>query len=177
MRIEQRSLSRKKKGSKNFHKQVQRINLLHSKIARVRNDFQHKVSFNLIKDYDLIAVEDLKIKNMTKSSKGNQEEHGKNVSQKNGLNRSILDTAPSMFMEKLEYKAKWYGRELIKVDAKYTSQTCSNCGHKDKKNRQSQSVFKCVHCGHEENADVNAAINILGRSIPNRRKRSALAQA
>jgi putative transposase len=103
---------------------------------------------------------------MTRSAKGNIEEPGKNVKAKSGLNRSLLDLAGSSFYAMLEYKADWYGREYCQVDPKYTSQTCSNCGYKDKENRKTQALFKCVSCGLEMNADHNAAKNILGRAYP-----------
>lgn len=177
LRIEQRSLARKKKRSKNFYKQAKKLGKLHAKIARVRNDFQHKLSHDLVQRFDLIGIENLKIKNMSKSAKGNAEEHGKNVNAKSGLNRAIIDTAPSMFFEKLQYKCQWQGKELIKVDAKHTSQTCYSCGHKSKENRKTQAKFECVKCGHIENADINGAKNILARAIASSCKRGALARA
>ena len=103
---------------------------------------------------------------MTKSSKGDQENHGKMVKQKSGLNRVILDVGIGEFFRQLEYKSKWYDREFVKVDPKYTSQTCNICGHKSKENRKTQAKFECVNCGHKENADVNAAKNILARAEP-----------
>jgi putative transposase len=102
---------------------------------------------------------------MTKSAKGDSETPGKNVAQKKGLNKAILRMAPYMVKTSLINKAKEYDRVLIEVDPKYTSQTCSKCGHKDKESREDQETFKCTKCGHEINADHNAAINVLNRSL------------
>lgn len=84
---------------------------------------------------------------MTKSSKGNLEQHGKMVKQKSGLNRAILNQGWGMFKEFLKYKQAWRGGEVIFVDPKYTSQTCPFCLHKSKDNRLTQSHFECVECG------------------------------
>ena len=115
----------------------------------------------------MIAVEDLKIRNMTRSAKGTIETPGKNVAQKRGLNRSLVDLGASSFFSMLEYKSEYYGRDFVRVDPKYTSQTCSPCGHRSSENRKTQSQFACVKCGHTANADINAAVNILqsGRSV------------
>ena len=111
--------------------------------------------------------------------KGNSEAHGKNVKAKSGLNCAILDTAPSMFIEKLEYKAKWTERTIAKVDAKYTSLICSECGHKyqGKESRKTQSKFQCCNYGIELNADVNGAKNILARAIASSRQRGTQVRA
>ncbi len=158
LRIAQRSLSRKKKFGSNWKKQVKVVAKLHSKVARCRNDFHHKVSSQLIRDYDRIAIEGLNVKEMTQSGQSD-------------LTRKILDSAPASFYEMLVYKAEWYGRELIKVKAEYSSQECSKCGHTTRENRKSQSVFKCVSCGHSENADLNAAKNIEARAFASIRQR------
>lgn len=166
LRLEQRSLARKKKGSNNWIKQKKKVQKVNAKIKNVRSDFLHKSSTELVSYYDLIAIEDLKLKNMTKSSKGNWEEHGKMVKQKSGLNRVLLDVSIGSFFEKLDYKCNWYNTDLVRVDPKYTSQICSNCGSKSKENRKTQSKFECKSCGYKENADVNAAKNILVRAEP-----------
>lgn len=166
LRLAQRSLARKKKGSNNWIKQKKKVQKINAKIKNVRADFLHKTSLELVTYYDLIAIEDLKLKNMTKSSKGDLNKPGKMVKQKSGLNRVLLDVAAGSFFEKLEYKCEWYDKKLVRVDPKYSSQTCSNCGSKSKENRKTQAKFKCVSCGHTENADVNAAKNILARAEP-----------
>ena len=102
---------------------------------------------------------------MTASAAGTVEEPGRNVWAKSGLNRSMLDVAPFQIRQMLTYKASWYGSRVIAVNPAYTSQKCSVCGHVHKDNRISQSVFICKSCGHVDNADVNAARNILAGGI------------
>ncbi|MCB9228964.1 MAG: IS200/IS605 family element transposase accessory protein TnpB, partial [Deltaproteobacteria bacterium] len=98
---------------------------------------------------------------MSKSAKGNLKKPGKNVSAKSGLNKSILDQGWFEFKRQLEYKLHWLGGELILVNPRYTSQMCNVCGYVDKDNRKSQAQFVCKSCKHEDNADNNAALNIL----------------
>ena len=155
---------RKDTKSNNYYRTVNRLQRAYQKAQRIRLDLQHKESTRLVVMFEKIVVEDLNVKNMTRSAKGTLEEPGKNVKAKSGLNKSILDAAPSQFIGLLEYKCSWYGREFQKVDARYTSQTCSSCGHVAKENRKAQAQFACVHCGYKENADINAAKNILARA-------------
>ncbi|MCK4855804.1 MAG: transposase, partial [Bacteroidales bacterium] len=89
------------------------------------------------------------------------EDPGRNVKAKSGLNKSILDQGWYEFRRQLEYKLFWQGGSLVEVDSRHTSQRCSCCSHTSKENRPSQAVFRCLACGYEENADVNAAKNIL----------------
>lgn len=165
IRVLQRSLSRKRVGSHNWKNTNRQLNKLHSKIARSRKDWQHKLSYRIVRDNQMIFVEDLRIKNMTKSSKGTADNHGSMVKQKSGLNRSILDTAPYQFMCFLEYKSAWYQRTFKKVRAANTSRECNSCGYISKDNRTTQSTFRCVTCSHSKNADWNAAQNIEGRGL------------
>lgn len=137
------------------------VGVLHRELADFVRDFLHKLSINIVRDNDLVIVEDLKIKNMTKSAKGTIEDPGKNVAQKSGLNRNLLSNRISMFFGMLECKCRWYGRTFVKVDPKYTSQRCSVGGYIHKDNRPDQARFKCLLCGNEMNADYNAATNIL----------------
>ena len=164
LRVLQRSVARKVKGSNNRRKAVGKLQKLHTKIKRKRSDHHHKLSTKLVKENQLIAVEDLKLRNMTRSAKGTIEVPGKNVAQKRGLNRSLVDLGAGSFFSMLEYKSKYYGIDFVKVDPKYTSQTCNPCGHRSSENRKTQSQFACVKCGHIANADINAAQNILGRA-------------
>jgi putative transposase len=108
-----------------------------------------------------VVLEDLKIKNMTKSAKGTLENPGTNVKAKAGLNRAILHQNWGQFTEFLQYKADLAGTIVEKVNPAYTSQRCSACGHIARENRENQAVFICKKCGHTQNADHNAAINIL----------------
>ena len=106
-------------------------------------------------------IEDLKVRNMSRSASGTFELPGKNVRAKAGLNKSILDQGWFGFRRQLEYKLKWLGGKLVVIPPQYTSQTCSHCGCVDRANRPTQAKFKCVACGFECNADHNAALNIL----------------
>ena len=166
LRKRAQQLSNKQKGSRNRAKAKAKIAKQNLRIANIRKDFLHKLS-KQYSENQTVVVEDLKIKNMTKSAKGTEEKPGKNVAQKKGLNRSITQQSWGMFFEMLEYKLIRNGGSLVKVDPKFTSQICNCCGHKDKKNRRSQSKFVCVSCGFKANADVNAANNILDRHIVN----------
>ncbi len=157
----QKKLSRKKKGSQNRKKSKLKLAKKHLKIKNKRNDFLHKTAKKLSEN-QTIAVENLQIKNMSKSAKGTIEIPGKNVAQKRGLNRSILQKSWGIFFEILEYKLKRNGGQLIKVDPKYTSQECSDCGHTSSQNRK-KSKFICVKCQVTLHADHNAAINISMR--------------
>jgi putative transposase len=100
---------------------------------------------------------------MSKSSKGNAEEHGKNVKAKSGLNKSILDQGWYEFRRQLEYKQLWNGGLVVAVPAQYTSQTCPCCSHVSRENRKTQAHFECVECGYINNADIVGALNILER--------------
>jgi len=158
---EQRKLARKKRGSNNWKKQKREIAKLHHTIANVRSDFLHKLSTDISKNHAKVFVEGLHIKNMSASARGTIEEPGMNVEAKSGLNKSILDQGWYEFKRQLDYKLSWSGGILVEVNPRHTSQTCSSCGHRAKENRVFQDIFRCQVCGHEENADVNAAKNIL----------------
>ena len=158
---EQRKLSRKKRGSKNWKKQRRKIAKLNHRIANVRSDYLHKLSTDISKNHAKVFVEKLQIKNMSASAKGSNEEPGKNVKAKAGLNKSILDQGWFEFKRQLDYKLFWMGGMLAEVNPRNTSQQCSDCGHVEKENRVSQEVFRCKGCGYEEHADINAAKNIL----------------
>jgi putative transposase len=157
----QQHLSKKKKGSLNFKKLKKRITKLHTKIANIRQDYLHQVSTDISKNHALVVLEDLKVTNMSRSASGTLENPGKMVAAKSGLNRSILDQGWHSFKGMLSYKLNHLGGELLLVDPRHTSQRCSNCGHTEKDNRLSQAQFACLLCGHKENADINAAKNIL----------------
>jgi transposase len=133
-------------------------------IARMRarekdrqKDWAEKTSTEIARRFDLIRVEDLQIRSMTRSARGTQENPGRNVRQKAGLNREILRSGWGLLVRRLEEKA--CGR-VERIKPHYTSQRCSACGQADPKSRESQAVFRCTACGYACNADVNAAINI-----------------
>ena len=159
----QRQLKNKVKGSHNWLKLKAKIARLHHKIANIRKDYLHKISNKISKNHAIVYVEDLKVANMSKTAKGTVEAPGKNVRQKSGLNRAILDQAWFEFRRQLEYKLAWNGGFLVAVPPQNTSRTCPCCGHIAKENRQTQADFECVDCGYTENADVVGAINILNR--------------
>jgi putative transposase len=157
----QKSLSRKVKFSSNWKKQKSKVHSLHTSIANTRKDYLHKASTQIANENQVVILEDLKVSNMSKSAKGTVEKPGRQVAAKSGLNKSILDQGWFAFRQMLDYKLKWRGGELKIVSPHYTSQKCSSCGHTAKENRTSQSKFYCVQCGFSENADLNAALNIL----------------
>ncbi len=160
----QRRLSRMVKKSKNWQKQKRRIRNLYVRIADLRRNHLHHISHDLCKNHALIAVEDLQVKNLTASAKGTKENPGKNVRQKAGLNRVILDQGWSELKRQIEYKQLWRGGQVIFVDPSYTSQQCSACGHTSPANRLSQALFYCGRCGYTDNADVNAAKVVKSRA-------------
>lgn len=159
----QKTMSRRKRGSKRYARARKRVASISAKAARVRNHWQHKLTTSIANRFGVVVLENLKTKNMTKSAKGTAEEPGKNVAQKSGLNRSILNVGWFGLETKLAYKLAERGGELALVDPSYTSQTCPACGCINSDNRKSQALFVCVDCGHEANADQNAAINIKRR--------------
>jgi putative transposase len=163
----QRAYARKEKGSNNQHKARTKVGKAYFKERCVRKDWQEKDSTRLAKTFALISIEKLKVKNMTKSSKGTREKPGKNVKAKSGLNRELLRLGFSYFMTRLEQKCVKYGSQLLRVNPAYTSLDCSCCGHRSrgKESRKSQSRYVCVSCGYADNADVNAAKNILQRAL------------
>lgn len=157
----QRKLAKRVKFSANWQKLKIRIQRLHRKIVNVRKDFLHKTTTTISKNHALVVIEDLKVRNMSRSAKGNVDAPGKNVRAKAGLNKSILDQGWFEFRRQLTYKLKWMGGVLIVIPPQYTSQTCSHCGCVDRANRPTQAKFRCTACGFECNADYNAALNIL----------------
>lgn len=163
----QKQLKNKVKFSKNWQKLKAKISKLHHKIANCRKDFLHKISTKISKNHAMIYVEDLQVANMSASAKGTAEEHGKNVKQKSGLNRAILDQSWFEFRRQLDYKTQWLGGFLVAVPPQNTSRICPCCGHTAKENRETQAHFECVECGYMENADVVGAMNVLtrGRAI------------
>lgn len=153
-----------RKASKNWLKQKNKIQQQHRRIANKRRHYTEIVSKDIASRFQIVAIEDLRLKNMIKSAKGTAIKPGKQVSQKSGLNRAILNGGFYMFRSRLEAKTNARGGTVIAVNPAYTSQTCSACGHVAKENRPDQATFRCVECGHTANADVNAAQNILMRS-------------
>jgi putative transposase len=161
LKREQRKLSRraliaKKNGinlfeAKNYQKQKRKVAKLHEKVMNQRTDFLNKLSTEIIKNHDIICIESLNTKGMLRNHK---------------LAKSISDVSWSSFVNKLQYKADWYGRELIKVDQWFpSSQICSGCGHKDGKKSLDIREWTCPLCSAHHDRDINASVNILAEGL------------
>ena len=157
----QRAMSRKQKFSNNWKKAKGNIQKIHARIGNARRDSLHKATTTISQNHAMVCIEDLQVRNMSKSASGSTEAPGKNVKAKSGLNKAILDQGWYEFRRQLDYKLAWNGGQLIAVPPRNTSQTCPCCGHVAKENRLSQARFECVECGFEENADLVGAINVL----------------
>ena len=159
----QRKLARARRSS-NRRAQVQSaIARLKARETDASKDWVEKVSTDLVRRFDVIRVEDLRITDMTRSAKGSVQAPGRNVRAKAGLNRQILASGWGILVRRLEQKAP--GR-VQKINPAFTSQRCSACGHMASENRKSQAVFICTACRYTCNADMNAAKNIaVGHAV------------
>jgi transposase len=163
----ERKLARAKRGSRRRGKAKAAVARVKAREADRRKDWCEKTSTDLARRFDVIRVEDLNVKGMTRSARGTKEAPGRNVAQKAGLNRSISRAGWGLLARRLEDKAP--GR-VQKIPAAYTSQRCSACGHAARESRESQAVFRCTACGYTLNADVNAAVNIAAGHAVNARR-------
>jgi len=149
LRCAQRKVARREKGSHRRQKAVIELQKVHERIANQRRDTSQKIARSLVNRYDLIAVEVLQVKNMR---------------QNHSLAKSIADASWSTFINILSFKAEDAGRQVIKVDPKYTSQACSHCGEIVQKDL-SVRTHQCPHCGLTLDRDVNAAKNVLKKAL------------
>ena len=164
----QRMMARKQKGSNNRRKAKKKVARAHRKVRHARTDFLHRTSTNLVRRADTIAIEDLNVAGMTSSAKGTEDNPGRNVRAKSGLNRRILDASLGEFRRQLEYKTERAGKRLLVVDQWYpSSKTCSACGHLLGHLKLFVRAWSCPHCRTRHDRDVNAAKNILaaGRAV------------
>lgn len=161
LRKAQQAMSRKTKFSNNWKKAKARVQRIHFRIGNARRDYLHKSTTAISQNHAMVCIEDLQVRNMSKSAAGTTEQPGKHVRAKSGLNKAILDQGWFEFRRQLDYKLAWAGGHLIVVPPQNTSRTCPACGHVSADNRQTQARFLCVECGFEENADLVGAINIL----------------
>lgn len=164
------------KQSKSSIRRDKEITKTKAKISRVVKDVQHKVSRRLVEENDIIAIEKLNLAGMSKKSKAKVDPNNPGEFLPNGqsakreLNRKLRLSALSQLGEFLQYKARLSGGQIVEVDPKNTSRRCSSCGHVAQENRESQAVFLCKKCGYKDNADYNAAINILERALRDHRQ-------
>lgn len=143
----------------NFKKTQGKLNKIYERSSNIKKDSYHKISTKLIKEFDLIVVEALKNKNMTKRAKL------KNVKAKSGLNRSILNTSFYQFSQMLEYKASHNGKFFVKVNPQYTSKTCNVCGNIKDNLTLKDRIYTCEICRTIIHRDINASLNILERGL------------
>ena len=161
----QRSIARSKKGSPARRKKGRKLaNLKRKETIKNRNEC-HRITSEIIKNYDKIAIENLTIPNMVRSAKGSIEKPGIGVRAKKSLNRSIHDQTWGLILQQLRYKAESAGRELVAVNPRYTSQTCSKCGERNKHKLKEYRTFVCESCSFTLDRDLNAARNIRYRAF------------
>lgn len=161
----QRSLARTQRGSRRRQKALARLRAHQARIARRRRDACHKITSHLAKNHRVIVIEALNVQAMTASARGSVDAPGRNVAQKSGLNRSILDAGWGEIRRQLGYKLAWRGGLLVEVPARDTSRTCSRCHTVDAASRVDRTLFRCTACGHEDHADINASMEIRRRGL------------
>ena len=153
-------VSQQQKGSRRRADTLRAIAKLEARWADRRRDWCEKTSLALVRDYDTITFENLRIPNMVRSARGTVDAPGSNVAAKRGLNRSIAESCWGQLARRTRDKAEASGVAFVRTEAAHTSQRCSHCGHTDPANRPSRDRFVCVECGHANHADINAATNI-----------------
>ena len=161
----QRQLSRSTRGSRNSARKRTAYQAIRARERLRRKDFCAQIAHDLVTNFAVVVIEDLKTKQMTRSAKGTVDQPGVNVRPKSGLNRAILKKGWHQFALALGSASRYSGTRIVTVPPQLTSQRCSQCGHLDPKSRESQAIFRCTLCSHTENADVNAAKNILSAGL------------
>lgn len=166
LKLNQKSLSRKIKGSNHYERQRLKVARIYEKITNSRMDLIHKTTLMLVKEFDIIYLEDLNIKGMSKRCKPKKDENGKCIpngqSSKSELNKSILDVAWGIFIQTLEYKSSWNDKKIVYIDRFFpSSKTCSKCGWINNNLTLKDREWICPICGTKHNRDENAAINIF----------------
>ncbi|TAM65351.1 MAG: transposase [Microbacteriaceae bacterium] len=159
----QRTVTRRRKGGKSRGKAVAQLARAHERLANARRDALHKASQRLVNSADVVALEALNLRSMTRSAKGTIEKPGTNVVAKAGLNRVLLDASFGLLHRLIVEKAESAARRVVLVDPRYSSQTCSRCGHVAAESRRRRR-FVCITCGFVLHADVNAALVIRRRA-------------
>ena len=151
LKYNQRQLSKKTKGSSSRNKQKQKLAVIHEKITNVRKDYLHKVSTEIVKNHDIISVEDLAVKNIMKNHK---------------LAQSMSDVSLGSFYSMLEYKANWNDKQFVKIDRFFpSSKMCSNCGWINQDLTLNIREWTCPSCGEKHDRDFNASKNILKQGL------------
>ncbi|WP_306367794.1 RNA-guided endonuclease TnpB family protein [Nocardiopsis sp. CC223A] len=164
----QRRMARKVKGSNNRRKAKRKVAVAHRKVRHARNDFLHKTTTRLVREHDVIAIEDLNVSGMTASASGTLQAPGKRVRCKAGLNRAVLDASFGEFRRQLEYKAQRCGHTVVVIDRWFpSSKTCSECGHLLRSLSLGTRFWECPACRVRHDREVNAAKNIeaAGRAV------------
>ncbi|WP_326793762.1 transposase (plasmid) [Streptomyces sp. NBC_00841] len=170
---------RRDKRTANHRRAVEKVAKLHGRVRRQRLDHAHKTALALVREHDVIAHEDLRIRNMSKipAPKPDPDRPGSflpnGAAAKAGLNRSIADAGWGVFLAILNAKAESAGREVMAVDPRNTSRRCPECGHTAKENRPTQEKFHCVSCGHTAHADTVGALNVLRAGLVRREAQPA----
>ncbi|SFB65616.1 putative transposase, partial [Azotobacter beijerinckii] len=144
LRKAQRAMSRKTKFSNNWKKAKAHVQRIHSRIGNARRDYLHKATTTISQNHAMVCIEDLQVRNMSRSAAGTTEVPGRNVRAKSGLNKSIFDQGWFEFRRQLDYKLAWNGGWLVAVPPRNTSRTCPCCGHVSADNRQTQARFECM---------------------------------